>query len=111
MTLMSLVCGDLAGGKDAQIGLVHSAIRFEALKPKGRSAKWVLPAVEWLMQTWAAEATLNFFQTGHFHWPTPLGDAYEFQAASKPGLDFIGVNYYGRCTVAMLWRLLLLGRT
>ena len=44
---------------------------------------------------WATEITVDYLRTGVFRWYSPWGAASEVRDA-RPGLDFIGLNYYGR---------------
>lgn len=46
-------------------------------------------------QVWATEITVEYLRTGVFRWYSPWGGASEVRDA-RPGLDFIGLNYYGK---------------
>ena len=47
-------------------------------------------------QVWATDITLDYFRTGRFRWYSPWGPPIQLQDA-RPGLDFVGLNYYGKC--------------
>ena len=59
---------------------------------------------------WGTDIILQYFRTGKFRWQAPVGGKVQFDEGSKPGLDFIGMNYYGRsgsrlafpCKLAMI---------
>ena len=52
---------------------------------------------------WGTDILLKYFQTGKFLWQAPVGGRVEFDEGSKPGLDFIGMNYYGRYVSGLLF--------
>jgi beta-glucosidase/6-phospho-beta-glucosidase/beta-galactosidase len=84
-----------AGGKEARIGLVHNVMYYEPLRPKGFSMRWVEPVVRWLNRVWATDVTLDYFKEGRFVWMSPWAAPMDIQD-ELPGLDFIGMNYYGK---------------
>jgi hypothetical protein len=95
------VCGSVhAGGARTKIGLVHNFLRYEPLLPKALSAIYLQPLCEALEHVWATGLTIDFFRTGHFKWDSPWPhQSVEWQAEKLPGLDWIGLNYYGRCVL------------
>ena len=50
---------------------------------------------------WANAVTLQYLQTGTYDWPKlGFGKPVTWQNPSgRPGCDFLGINYYGRCNV------------
>jgi hypothetical protein len=68
---------------------------YEALRPKAFSARWVAPVVTWLNRVWATDVTLDYFREGRFVWHSPWAPPMDVQD-ERPGLDFIGLNYYGK---------------
>ena len=44
---------------------------------------------------WATDITVDYFRTGRFSWVSPWGITTRLQDA-RPGLDFVGLNYYGK---------------
>lgn len=86
----------VAGGKDAQVGLVHNYMNYEPYTNTW-AAKWYLqPVCNTMQYIWGTAVILKYLQTGKFLWQAPVGSKVEFDEGSKPGLDFIGMNYYGR---------------
>ena len=85
-----------AGGQDVQVGLVHNYMNYEPYTNTW-AARWYLqPVCNTMQYIWGTEVVLKYFQTGTFRWQGPVGGKVEFDEGSKPGLDFIGMNYYGR---------------
>lgn len=83
-------------GQEAQVGLVHNYMNYEPYTNTW-AAKWYLqPVCNTMQYIWGTAVILNYFQTGKFLWQAPVGGKVEFDEGSKPGLDFIGMNYYGR---------------
>lgn len=67
------------------------------------AAKWYLqPVCNTMQYIWGTDILLKYFQTGKFLWQAPVGGRVEFDEGSKPGLDFIGLNYYGRFVSGLL---------
>ncbi|KAK9917329.1 hypothetical protein WJX75_003166 [Coccomyxa subellipsoidea] len=91
----------LPGGAESRIGIVHNVMRYEVLRPGAFSARWVTPVVEWLNRVWATDLTLEYFKSGRFCWHSPWAPTTETQD-EIPGLDFVGMNYYGK--VSIDWR-------
>eukprot|EP00884_Botryococcus_braunii_P018477 jgi/Botrbrau1/5312/Bobra.0391s0024.1 len=90
----------LPGGARTKIGLVHNFLRYEPLLPKAVSAIYLQPLCEALEHVWATGLTIDFFRTGHFKWDSPWPhQSIEWQAEKLPGLDWIGLNYYGRVVI------------
>lgn len=86
----------VAGGKDAQVGLVHNYMNYEPYTNTW-AAKWYLqPVCNTMQYIWGTAVVLKYLQTGKFLWQAPVGSKVEYDEGSKPGLDFIGMNYYGR---------------
>ena len=84
------------GGQEAQVGLVHNYMNYEPYTNTW-AAKWYLqPVCNTMQYIWGTAVILKYFQTGKFLWQAPVGGKVEFDEGSKPGLDFIGMNYYGR---------------
>ena len=68
------------------------------------AAKWYLqPVCNTMQYIWGTDILLKYFQTGKFLWQAPVGGRVEFDEGSKPGLDFIGMNYYGRYVSGLLF--------
>jgi hypothetical protein len=44
---------------------------------------------------WATDITVEYFSSGRFRWHSPWAPPME-AADARPGLDFIGLNYYGK---------------
>ena len=84
-----------AGGKTSKIGIVHNVMEYETLRPEAFSARWVDPVVVWLNRVWATQTTLDYFSHGHFSWMSPWSDTMAIKE-ERPGLDFVGMNYYGK---------------
>ncbi len=59
------------------------------------ACRWVDPVVTWLNRVWATETTLEYFRDGHFSWMSPWASTVEARD-ERPGLDFVGMNYYGK---------------
>lgn len=68
---------------------------YEVLRPEAFSARWVAPVVVWLNRVWATKLTLDYFKSGRFCWLSPWAPAHTAQD-EIPGLDFVGMNYYGK---------------
>lgn len=78
------------------MGLVHNYMNYEPYTNTW-AAKWYLqPVCNTMQYIWATAVILKYFQTGKFLWQAPVGSKVEFDEGSKPGLDWIGMNYYGR---------------
>jgi hypothetical protein len=59
---------------------------------------YLQPLCDTLEHIWATEITIDFFRTGRFKWDSPWPHrSVDWQAEELPGLDWIGLNYYGRC--------------
>ena len=84
-----------AGGKASKIGIVHNVMEYETLQPEAFSARWVDPVVVWLNRVWATQTTLDYFSHGHFSWMSPWSATMTLKD-ERPGLDFVGMNYYGK---------------
>lgn len=78
------------------MGLVHNYMNYEPYTNTW-AAKWYLqPVCNTMQYIWGTGVILKYFQTGKFLWQAPIGSKVEFDEGSRPGLDFIGMNYYGR---------------
>lgn len=85
------------------MGLVHNYMNYEPYTNTW-AAKWYLqPVCNTMQYIWGTDILLKYFQTGKFLWQAPVGGRVEFDEGSKPGLDFIGMNYYGRCASGLLF--------
>jgi len=85
------------------VGLVHNYMNYEPYTDTW-AAKWYLqPVCNTMQYIWGTDILLKYFQTGKFLWQAPVGGRVEFDEGSKPGLDFIGMNYYGRCASGLLF--------
>ena len=86
------------GGKEAQIGIVHAALKFV---PR----RWWNPieAIPCAYFTHVKyDAILHFFLTGNFEWYTPYGLKVSYtNKKAKKSLDFFGLNYYSRAVIGM----------
>lgn len=51
---------------------------------------------------WGTDIMLSFFTKGVFEWTPPLGPALRHKEPEIPGCDWIGINYYGRCSTVAL---------
>lgn len=86
-----------AGGADMRVGLVHNHMAYAAKDPSAFSIRWVQPVIDWLDRVWGTAETVRYFQTGRFCWRTPPLCGGPVEAAdAPPGLDWVGLNYYGR---------------
>lgn len=89
----------MPGGQEVQVGLVHNYMNYEPYTNTW-AAKWYLqPVCNTMQYIWGTDILLKYFQTGKFLWQAPVGGRVEFDEGSKPGLDFIGMNYYGRVRI------------
>ena len=59
------------------------------------ACRWVDPVVTWLNRVWATESTIEYFRDGQFSWMSPWASTMEAKD-ERPGLDFVGMNYYGK---------------
>ncbi|KAK9837706.1 hypothetical protein WJX74_003498 [Apatococcus lobatus] len=85
------------GGQAARVGIVHNYMNYAPIsKVCSGHIAW---ACGWLNSFWGTQQILEYFCTGRFHYPVPMGSPVSHQEASKPGLDFIGINYYGRVLI------------
>ena len=84
------------GGEDAQVGLVHNYMNYEPYTNTWAARIYLQPICNTMQYIWGTEVILKYFQTGKFVWQTPVGSRVDYDEGSKPGLDFIGMNYYGR---------------
>ncbi|KAK9868650.1 hypothetical protein WJX84_001643 [Apatococcus fuscideae] len=86
-----------AGGRDVRVGIVHNYMNYAPITPawSGHVA-W---ACGWLNSFWGTQQILEYFSSGRFHFPVPCSSPVRHQETSKPGLDFIGINYYGRVLI------------
>ena len=84
------------GGQDAQVGLVHNYMNYEPYTNTWAARLYLQPVCNTMQYIWGTEVILKYFQTGKFVWQAPVGSKVDFDEGSKPGLDFIGMNYYGR---------------
>ena len=83
------------GGQKARVGLVHNYMNYAPIsKTCTGHIAW---ACGWLNSFWGTQQILEYFRTGRFHYPVPMSSPVSHQEAGKPGLDFIGINYYSRC--------------
>ncbi|KAK9829708.1 hypothetical protein WJX72_007458 [[Myrmecia] bisecta] len=89
----------LPGGSAAQVGLVHNFMRYEAAGAKSFSGYYVGPLCKWLEHFWGTQITVQYFKTGKFTWACPMGPTLSYQEPSIPGIDFVGLNYYGRVLI------------
>jgi hypothetical protein len=84
---------------DAQIGLIHQWMTWS---PKEGTNPIILrlltrPICKFLNDAWANTTTMMYFITGEFIWRNHLGaDIVWRDPIGRPGLDFIGLNYYTR---------------
>jgi len=85
------------GGRDAQVGLVHNYMNYEPYTSTWAAKCYLQPVCDTMQYIWGTDVLLKYFQTGKFLWQAPVGGKVQFDEGNKPGLDFIGMNYYGRC--------------
>ena len=87
----------VAGGQEAQIGLVHNYMNYEPYTNTWAARLYLQPVCNTMQYVWGTSLILQYFKTGKFVWQGPIGSKVAFEEGSKPGLDWIGMNYYGRC--------------
>ena len=76
------------------MGIVHNYMNYAPIsKVCSSHIAW---ACGWLNSFWGTQQILEYFSSGRFHYAVPMSSPVSHQEASKPGLDFIGINYYGR---------------
>lgn len=85
-----------AGGHKAEIGLVHNWLRYEPLNRNGYCHFYVNPLCSLMEEVWANRLVIEYFTTGKFSWRIPFGSDIKAQDEVPP-LDWMGINYYGRC--------------
>ncbi len=85
-----------AGGKQAQVGIVHNFLQYAPRSPDGWSSYYISPVCKLMGKIWSNEAMVEYFTRGVFNWDPPFGKSIKLVEDEKPGCDFIGINYYGR---------------
>ncbi len=86
-------------GKQAQIGIVHQLLRFEAYHSWNKLDK----ALADFFTTITHTAAFNFLKTGNFSWKFARSKPVYYQDNSAPySFDFIGLNYYSRVLINFL---------
>ena len=85
----------VAGGQEAKIGIVHNFLHYRPKHPDGPSNIYIGRLCKLMERIWATDIMLEYFTTGRFRWSMPYG-SLTHQDQEKPGLDWIGMNYYGR---------------
>ena len=87
-----------AGGSDMRVGLVHNHMSYAVKDPRAFSVRWVQPVIDWLDRVWGTAEVVRYFRTGRFMWRTPPLCGGNVEAAdAPPGIDWVGLNFYGRC--------------
>ncbi|MGE0206990.1 MAG: glycoside hydrolase family 1 protein [Candidatus Babeliales bacterium] len=97
----------MPGGKEAQIGLVHQLLQFEAYNPEQSSNKFFgslrnfsgAPLAQFFNFAFAHDVVKRFLATGHFYYevPGPFSKPIKRCNPDAPrSYDFIGLNYYSR---------------
>ena len=76
---------------------MHNWLRYEPLDANGYSAFYVNPLCSWMDSVWANRLVIEYFTSGRFHWHVPFGSALQVQEDRLPPIDWVGMNYYGRC--------------
>lgn len=89
----------MPGGQDAQIGLVHNYMNYEPYTNNWAAKQYLQPVCKTMQYIWGTEVILQYFRTGKFVWQGPMGGKVAFDEGQKPGLDWIGINYYGRVRI------------
>ena len=91
--------GCVAEGASASIGIVHNYLQYEVQYPESISKYYIGPICKMMSSIWGNTIMLRYFKEGIFEWPSPFGgNTVEYKEPSKPGCDWIGINYYGRCS-------------
>jgi hypothetical protein len=81
-----------------RVGLVHNHMSYAVKDPRAFSVRWVQPVIDWLDRVWGTAEVVRYFRTGRFTWRTPPLCGGNVEAAdAPPGIDWVGLNYYGRC--------------
>lgn len=97
-----------AGGKQAQVGIVHNFLQYTPRSPDGWSSYYISPVCKLMGKIWSNEALVEYFTKGVFNWDPPFGKSIQLVEDEKPGCDFIGINYYGRQELLLSCAFLLL---
>ena len=80
----------------ASVGLVHNYLQYEPQYPRGVSSYYISPVCRLMASIWGNDIVLRYLKEGIFEWPAPFGYSIVHREVTKPGCDWIGVNYYGR---------------
>ena len=83
-----------AGGERARVGIVHNYMQYAP--SSRRCSGHIAWACGWLNSFWGTQQILEYFGSGRFHYPLPAGTPVSHQEPAKPGLDYVGINFYGR---------------
>jgi hypothetical protein len=70
-------------------------VKYEPQYERSCASVYLMPVLRLLYRVWATDVMLDFFQDGRFEWRSPLGGKVSYRHPRPPGLDFIGLNYYG----------------
>ena len=75
-------------------------MNYEPYTNNWAAKQYLQPVCKTMQYIWGTEVILQYFRTGKFAWQGPMGGKVAFDEGRKPGLDWIGMNYYGRCRLA-----------
>ena len=64
---------------------------------RGCAATYISPVCSLMERVWGTQITLEYLKSGIFEWSMPFGSVVRHKEAEKPGCDWIGINFYGRC--------------
>ena len=87
----------MAGGKQASVGIVHNFLEYTPRSPDGWSSYYISPICNVMGKIWSNQAMVNYFRDGTFDWDPPFGKSIHHVEQERPGCDWLGINYYGRC--------------
>jgi len=91
----------LPGGATARVGFVHNYATFVPLKD-GLLYLGARVFSRFATNMWANQGLIDFFRTGVFEWHSGIpGTGTRRDLGRRPGLDFIGVNFYSRGVLGM----------
>ena len=83
------------------MGVVHNFLQYRPKDPRGCSQVYVRPLCSLMERIWGNDLMLEYLATGSFTWSLPFGKTIRHTEAKKPGCDWLGINYYGRCAITV----------
>lgn len=89
------------GGEEAQVGIVHNYMPFEARKGKHWLLVWWTRVLAKICNVcWGNDIILDYLGTGQLNWqplaPFPVAGVSYTDPQGSPPMDWLGLNFYSR---------------